>query len=64
MTLNEQMKSIKKKANSRLKHLKKLASTSWGTDKGTLRQLLHMSDLLWTTPFLFNLLVASQLENL
>ena len=39
MTLNEQMKSVKKKANNRLKLLKKLASTSWGADKRTLRQL-------------------------
>ena len=39
MTLNEQIKNVKKKANNRLKLLKKLASTSWGADKRTLRQL-------------------------
>ena len=39
MTLNEQIKNVKKKANSRLKLLKKLASTSWVADKRTLRQL-------------------------
>ena len=39
MTLNQQIKNVKKKANNRLKLLKKLASTSWGADKGTLRQL-------------------------
>ena len=39
MTLNQQIKNVKKKANNRLKLLKKLASTSWGADKRTLRQL-------------------------
>ena len=39
LTLKEQMKEIKKKANNRLKLLKRLASTSWGADKETLRQL-------------------------
>ena len=39
LTLNEQLKGIKKKANNRLKLLKRLASTSWGADKETLRQL-------------------------
>ena len=39
LTLKDQLKDIKKKANNRLKLLKRLASTSWGADKGTLRQL-------------------------
>ena len=39
LTLNEQMKKLKKKAKGRLKLVKKLASTSWGADKTTLRQL-------------------------
>ena len=39
LILKEQMKEIKKKANNRLKLLKRLASTSWGADKETLRQL-------------------------
>ena len=38
MTLNEQMGNVKRKANSRLRLIKKLASTSWGADKNTLRQ--------------------------
>ena len=39
MTLNEQMAKVKKKAKNRLKLVKKLASTTWGADKNTLRQL-------------------------
>ena len=39
LILKDQLKDIKKKANNRLKLLKRLASTSWGADKGTLRQL-------------------------
>ena len=39
LSLNEQMARVKKKANGRLKLVKKLASTSWGADKNTLRQL-------------------------
>ena len=39
LSLNEQMERVKKKANGRLKLVKKLASTSWGADKNTLRQL-------------------------
>ena len=39
LTLSEQMKKVKKKAKGRLKLVKKLASTSWGADKTTLRQL-------------------------
>ena len=39
LTLNEQTKKLKKKAKGRLKLVKKLASTSWGADKTTLRQL-------------------------
>ena len=39
LTLGEQMKKVKKKAKGRLKLVKKLASTSWGADKSTLRQL-------------------------
>ena len=39
MTLNEHMKNVRTKANNRLKLVKRLASTSWGADKNTLRQL-------------------------
>ena len=39
LTLREQMNKVKKKAKGRLKLVKKLASTSWGADKNTLRQL-------------------------
>ena len=39
MTLNEHMENVRKKANKRLNLLKRLASTSWGADKNTLRQL-------------------------
>ena len=39
LTLKSQLKDIKKKANNLLKLLKRLASTSWGADKGTLWQL-------------------------
>ena len=39
LTLSEHMKKLKKKAKGRLKLVKKLASTSWGADKTTLRQL-------------------------
>ena len=39
LTLNEQMKKVETKAKNRLKLVKKLASTSWGADKSTLRQL-------------------------
>ena len=38
LTLNEQMKKVETKAKNRLKLVKKLASTSWGADKSTLRQ--------------------------
>ena len=39
LTLSEHMKDVKKKAENRLKIVKKLASTTWGADKNTLRQL-------------------------
>ena len=39
LTLSEHMKEVKKKADKRLNIVKKLASTSWGADKNTLRQL-------------------------
>ena len=39
MTLNDHMASVKKKAEGRLKLVKRLASTSWGADQSTLRQL-------------------------
>ena len=39
LTLNEHMDKIKHKAKSRLRLVKRLASTSWGADKNTLRQL-------------------------
>ena len=39
MTLNDQMNKIKRKANSRLRLVKKLASTSWGADKNKLREI-------------------------
>ena len=39
MTLNDHMKNVKVKASNRLKLVKRLASTSWGADKNTLRQL-------------------------
>ena len=39
LTLNDLMDKIKKKAKSRLHLVKRLASTSWGADKDTLRQL-------------------------
>ena len=39
MTLNDHMKNVKDKASNRLKLVKRLASTQWGADKNTLRQL-------------------------
>ena len=39
LTLNDHMDRIKRKAKSRLHLVKRLASTSWGADKDTLRQL-------------------------
>ena len=39
MTLTDHMKNVKVKASKRLKLVKRLASTSWGADKNTLRQL-------------------------
>ena len=39
LTLSEHMKDVKKKAENRFNIVKKLASTSWGADKNTLRQL-------------------------
>ena len=39
LTLGEHMDKIKVKAKNRLKLVKRLASTSWGADKDTLRQL-------------------------
>ena len=39
LTLSDQMKKVETKAKNRLKLVKKLASTSWGADKSTLRQL-------------------------
>ena len=39
LTLNEHMSNVKIKANNRLKLVKRLASTAWGADKNTLRQL-------------------------
>ena len=39
LTLNEQMEKAREKAKGRLRLVKRLASTSWGADKNTLRQL-------------------------
>ena len=39
MTLNHHMQKIKKKCTRRLQLVKRLASTTWGADKNTLRQL-------------------------
>ena len=39
LTLKEHMENVETKAKNRLKLVKKLASTSWGADKSTLRQL-------------------------
>ena len=39
LTLSEHLKDVKKKATNRFNIVKKLASTSWGADKNTLRQL-------------------------
>ena len=39
LTLKEHMSNVKTKADNRLKLVKRLASTSWGADKNTLRQL-------------------------
>ena len=39
LTLNEHMRNVRAKANNRLKLVKRLASTAWGADKKTLRQL-------------------------
>ena len=39
LTLKEHMKNVETKANNRLKLVKRLASTAWGADKNTLRQL-------------------------
>ena len=39
LTLNEHMSNVRDKANNRLKLVKRLASTAWGADRNTLRQL-------------------------
>ena len=39
MTLEKHMRNVKEKASRRLNIVKKLASTTWGADKNTLRQL-------------------------
>ena len=39
LTLHDHIKNVKAKASNRLKLVKRLASTSWGADKSTLRQL-------------------------
>ena len=39
MTLEKHMRNVKEKASRRLNIVKRLASTTWGADKNTLRQL-------------------------
>ena len=39
MTLEKHMRNVKEKASRRLNIIKRLASTTWGADKNTLRQL-------------------------
>ena len=39
MTLDKHMRNVKEKSTRRLKIVKRLASTTWGADKNTLRQL-------------------------
>ena len=50
LTLSDQMKKVETKAKNCLKLVKKLASTSWGADKSTLRQL-YLGFVRSTTDF-------------